>query len=115
MSTQESRTHLQATLDLVVLCTLISGPQRGQGISHSLQQTSDEELAAHHGAIRPALQRLEECGCIPARRGNSASNRKVRFYSLTCAGRKQMVKEAAEWKRLATCIKRILEPEVEEG
>jgi hypothetical protein len=38
---------------------------------------------------------------------NSSNNRKARFYPLTAAGRRQLVKEIAKWKRLAAAIGRI--------
>jgi PadR family transcriptional regulator PadR len=92
----------------------IFGPQHGQGIARAIQQTSDEELLVEHGALYPALQRLEERGWIAAQWGTSSNNRKARFYSLTAAGRKQLVKETTKWKRLAKAITRILEPEAAE-
>jgi len=114
MSTQESRERLdllQGTLDLLILRTLIFGSQHGQGIARAIQQTSDEELLVEHGALYPALQRLEERGWISAKWGTSANNRKARFYSLTSAGRKQLVKETTKWNRLAAAIGRVLESE----
>jgi len=114
MSTQESEGRLellQGTLDLLILRTLIFGPQHGQGIARAIQQTSDEELLVEHGALYPALQRLEERGWIAAKWGVSTNNRKARFYSLTSAGRKQLVKETTKWKRLAAAIGRVLGPE----
>src|SRR5438552_17108731 len=113
MSTQETRERLeilQGTRDLLVLQTLILGSQQGRGIARAIQQTSEEELLVEHGALYPALQRLEERGWISAKWGISSNNRKARFYSLTAAGRKQLVKETAKWKRLATAIGRILDP-----
>ena len=118
MSTQEAEERLellQGTLDLLILRTLIFGSQHGQGIARAIQQTSEEELLVEHGALYPALQRLEERGWISARWGTSANNRKARFYSLTAAGRKQLVKETARWERLAAAIGRILAREAEEG
>ena len=53
-------------------------------------------------------------GWISAKWGVSSNNRKARFYSLTAAGRKQLVKETTKWKRLARAIVRILEPEAAE-
>ena len=106
---------LQGTLDLLILRTLIFGSQHGQGIARAIQQTSEEELLVEHGALYPALQRLEERGWISARWGTSANNRKARFYSLTAAGRKQLVKETARWERLAAAIGRILAREAEES
>ena len=102
---------LQGTLDLLILRTLIFGPQHGQGIARAIQQTSDEELLVEHGALYPALQRLEDRGWISARWGTSSNNRKARFYSLTVAGRKQLGKETTRWKRLTAAIGRILESE----
>jgi transcriptional regulator len=118
MSTQEAEERLellQGTLDLLILRTLIFGPQHGQGIARAIQQTSEEALLVEHGALYPALQRLEERKWISARWGTSANNRKARFYSLTTGGRKQLVKETAKWKRLATAIGRILGSEAEGG
>lgn len=113
MSTQDPKERLellQGTLDLLILRTLILGAQHGQGIARAIQQASDEELLVEHGALYPALQRLEERGWISARWGTSSNNRKARFYSLTAAGRRQLVKETDKWKRLAAAIGRILAP-----
>ena len=118
MSTQgdkEPLDLLQGTLDLLILRTLIFGPQHGQGIARAIQQTSEEELLVEHGALYPALQRLEERGWISAKWGVSANNRKARFYALTPAGRKQLVKATGRWNRLARAIARILETDPTEG
>jgi PadR family transcriptional regulator, regulatory protein PadR len=114
MSTQRGRERLellQGTLDLLILRTLIFGPEHGQGIARVIQQTSDKELLVEHGALYPALQRLEERGWISAKWGTSTNNRKARFYSLTPAGRKQLVRETTKWNRLTTAIERILASE----
>ncbi|HUK43045.1 MAG TPA: PadR family transcriptional regulator [Candidatus Bathyarchaeia archaeon] len=118
MFTQEPKERLellQGTLDLLILRTLIFGPQHGQGIARAVQQTSQEELLVEHGALYPALQRLEDRGWISAKWGTSSNNRKARFYSLTPAGRRQLVRETAKWKRLVTAIGRILGPETRES
>lgn len=113
MSTQETGERLellQGTLDLLILRTLIFGPQHGQGIARAIQQTSEDELLVEHGALYPALQRLEERRWISAKWGTSSTNRRARFYALTAAGRKQLVKQTTRWKRLAAAIGRILDP-----
>jgi transcriptional regulator len=114
MSTQRDKPRLellQGTLDLLILRTLIFGSQHGQGIARAIQQTSDSELLVEHGALYPALQRLEERGWISAKWGVSTNNRKARFYSLTPAGRKQLTKETTKWNRLTAAIERILASE----
>jgi hypothetical protein len=50
-------TLLQGTLDLLILRTLVLGPQHGQGIARVIQENSDNELLVEHGALYPALQR----------------------------------------------------------
>jgi PadR family transcriptional regulator, regulatory protein PadR len=106
---------LQGTLDLLILRTLVFGAQHGQGIARAIQETSDDALLVEHGALYPALQRLETQGWIAAEWGVSANNRKARFYTLTKTGRKQLVRETARWRKLAAAIGQILGPEAEEG
>ncbi|HUI40414.1 MAG TPA: PadR family transcriptional regulator [Terriglobia bacterium] len=123
MSTREAQTReqkerlalLQGTLDLLILRTLVFGPEHGQGIARAIQQSSDDALLVEHGALYPALQRLEERGWIAAGWGTSHNNRRARFYKLTVAGRKQLVRETTKWRRLAAAIGRVLGPEAEES
>src|SRR5215813_4310023 len=106
MSTQDAErlTLLQGTLDLLILRTLLFGRQHGQGIARAIQLSSGDELLVEHGALYPALQRLEDRGWIAAEWGTSENNRKARFYSLTKAGRKQLTVETSRWRRLAAAI-----------
>lgn len=106
---------MQGTLDVLILRTLIFGPEHGQGVARAIQQSSDNELLVEHGALYPALQRLEEKGWITATWGTSSNNRKARFYSLTKSGRNQLVHESTKWRRLAAAMSRVLGPEPEKG
>jgi PadR family transcriptional regulator len=108
---QERLALLQGTLDLLILRTLVFGPQHGQGIARYIEQQSDDSLLIDHGSLYPALQRLETRGLIAAEWGTSDNNRKARFYSLTRAGRKELVAETTQWRRLSAAIGRILGPE----
>ena len=115
MSTQESKERLellQGTLDLLILRTLIFGSQHGQGIARAIQEQSEEVLLVDHGTLYPALQRLEAQGWIEAEWGTSSNNRRARFYKLTKAGKKQLVHETSQWRKLAAAIGRVLGPEV---
>ena len=104
----EYSAHLQGTLDLLILRTLILGRQHGQGIARLIQQQSDNVLIVHHGSLYPALQRLERRRLIAAEWGVSDSNRRARFYTLTRKGRKELVREQSEWRRIAAAIARVL-------
>jgi transcriptional regulator len=114
MSTQDSNGRivlLQGTLDLLILRTLVFGPQHGQGIARAIRHTSEDSLLVDHGSLYPALQRLEDQGWIKAKWGISKNNRKARFYTLTAKGRRQLSTEASQWRRLVTAIARVLGPE----
>lgn len=116
MSTEDSNDRLallQGTLDLLILRTLLFGRQHGQGIARSIQETSQDELLVDHGALYPALQRLEAQGAVIAEWGTSENNRKARFYKLTQIGRKRLVNETSRWRRIAMAIGHVLGPEGE--
>ena len=105
---------LQGTLDLLILKTLVFSSQHGQGIARVIQEQSEDALLVEHGALYPALQRLETKGWISAKWGISSNNRKARFYTLTAKGRKQLAVESGQWHALARAIGRILGPETTE-
>ena len=46
---------LQGTLDLLILRTLVFGPEHGLGIARAIQQHSDDGLLVDHGSLYPAL------------------------------------------------------------
>jgi transcriptional regulator len=111
MSTQDRISLLQGTLDLLILRTLIFGPQHGQGVARAIQQESEDVLIVDHGTLYPALQRLEVKGWIEADWGVSDNNRRARFYKLTKSGRKQLTQETSQWRKMAAAIGRVLGPE----
>jgi transcriptional regulator len=112
MSTREKSDErlalLQGTLDLLILRTLAAGPQHGQGIARAIQSESGDELLVDHGSLYPALQRLEAKGLIFAEWGVSENNRRARFYALTSPGKKRAAQGAAQWRRFAAAIGRVL-------
>lgn len=110
---QEQLALLQGTLDVLILRTLVFGPQHGQGIARAIQENSEDVLLVDHGALYPALQRLEGRKWITATWGTSSNNRRARFYTLTKAGRGQLVQQSGRWHRLAVAMARVLGPEPE--
>lgn len=105
-----SRTDvLQGTLDLLILKTLDTlGPLHGYGITRRIRQVSDDDLRLNHGSLYPALARLEDQGWVRGRWQMTPQNRRSKTYTLTAAGRKQLTKETADWRRMATLIERVL-------
>ena len=104
----EYSAHLQGTLDLLILRTLIFGRQHGQGIARAIQQQSANVLIVDHGSLYPALQRLESRRYIAAEWGVSDNNRRARFYTLTARGRRELAREQSEWRRISAAIARVL-------
>ena len=106
---------LQGTLDLLVLQTLVFGPQHGHGIATAIQRTSDDVLLVDHGSLYPALQRLERSGLIASDWGISGNNRKARFYKLTRTGRARLAAETSKWQKMVRAVSRVLDPRGQEG
>ena len=100
---------LQGTLDLLVLKTLALEPMHGFGISKRIQQISDDVLQVSQGSLYPALLRLQQNGWIRSEWGASEKNRRAKYYSLTPAGRKQLVTETEDWERLAGAVFQLLQ------
>jgi transcriptional regulator len=102
---------LQGTLDLLVLQTLVFGPQHGHGIAIAIQQSSQDVLLVDHGSLYPSLQRLERARLIEAEWGTSDNNRRARFYKLTRKGRARLVAETTKWEKMVRAVARVLKPE----
>ncbi len=102
-------TLLQGTLDLLILKILDLEPRTGWAISHRLRQMSNDALQASHGSLYPALHKMEHEGWIRGEWKESPTGRPAKFYSLTRAGRRQLLVEAANWTRLSAAIDGILE------
>jgi PadR family transcriptional regulator, regulatory protein PadR len=97
------------TLDLLILKTLDTmGPLHGYSIARRIEHSS-ASLRLSQGSIYPALMRLEQHGWIATRWGVSETNRKVKFYSLTRSGAKQLRVEVANWESAAALVAKILE------
>ncbi|HEY6809076.1 MAG TPA: PadR family transcriptional regulator [Gemmatimonadales bacterium] len=108
MPTQERPALLQGTLDLLILRTLAGGAAHGQGIARAIQAASHDAILVDHGSLYPALQRLEDRRWVRAAWGTSSNNRRARFYELTAAGRRQLVRETRAWRTLAQAIGLVL-------
>jgi len=107
--TEPRREVLQGTLDLIVLKTLETlGPLHGYGIAQRIQQVSEDLLKLNQGTLYPGLLRLEQRGWISSKWGASENNRKAKYYSLTRAGRKQLLAERESWERMSALMARLL-------
>ena len=109
MSTQKTEVPY-GTLDLVILKTLDTmGSMHGYSIARRIEPVADHLLQMSQGSIYPALIRLEQQGWIRTQWGVSETNRRVKFYSLTAAGTRQLGVEVANWERATALVNRFLE------
>jgi transcriptional regulator len=109
MSKQQTEVP-HGTLDLLILKTLDTlGTMRGYAIARRIEQVSGDGLQLSQGSVYPALIRLEQEGWIRTDWGISETNRKVKFYSLTKTGRKQLLIEVAKWEKATALVARFLE------
>ena len=95
-------------LILLILRVLRSGPLHGYAIAERIHVLSSEVLRVEEGSLYPALQRILLKGWANAEWGISDTNRKVRFYKLTSAGRKQLEAELSEYERANQAIQAVL-------
>jgi transcriptional regulator len=106
---------LQGTLDMLILRTLLFGPAHGHAIAKHLQRTTDDVLQVEHGSLYPALHRLEKKGWIISKWETPKDRkREFKFYRLTPAGRKQLVRDESKWKQMVGAIAQVMWPAKEE-
>lgn len=99
---------LPGTLDLLILRTLRTGPMHGYGIAERLRHLSSDVLQVGESSLYPALQRLLIDGFVRAEWGLSENNRRARFYTITAAGRRQLVSEQMEFEQMIGAIQTVL-------
>ena len=101
---------LHGTLDFMVLKTLHSmGPLHGYAIARRIEQISADQLAINQGTLYPALLKLQQRGWISTRWGASSTGRRVKVYSITRRGERQLTTEAADWQRAAGIVTKFFE------
>ena len=101
---------LQGTLDLLILRTLLTGPNPGHAIAKHIQRMSEDLLQVETGSLYPALHRLEAQGWIAASWELSDKGKRARYYRLTPAGRKQLASEHSKWTAFARAMGLVLNP-----
>ena len=95
---------LKGTLDVLVLKALTFGPRHGYAVARWIEDATGGTLQIEEGALYHALHRLEKKGALTSAWGVSESNRRARYYTLTPAGRQQLVAQTATWTRYAGAV-----------
>ena len=93
---------------MIVLQLLRAEPTNGYELAQRIAAISREVLTINAGSLYPALYRLEERDLIRATWEESKTGRRVKVYSLTAAGRKELADQRGEWARFAGALTAIL-------
>jgi PadR family transcriptional regulator PadR len=67
-------------------------------------------LSVETGSLYPALHRLERKGWLDAEWKASDNNQRAKYYSLTPAGKKQLMAGHEKWRQLVQAVSRVLDP-----
>ncbi|MGD2155165.1 MAG: PadR family transcriptional regulator, partial [Gemmatimonadales bacterium] len=100
---------LRGTLDMLILKTLSLQPLHGLGVSQRIEQVTGGVFQVKPGSLFPALHRLEQEGWIEGSWGESANNRRAKYYELTSAGRRRLGAEKRNWAQVVLAITKVLE------
>ena len=104
----QSTELLKGTLDLLILRTLELAPLHGAAIADRIAQTTRGTFQVKAGSLFPALHRLEQEGWLDGTWDASPDGRRVKVYTLTKSGRKQLAVEKEHWQRVSTAMAQVL-------
>ena len=100
---------LKGTLDLLILRTLDLRAMHGSAIADRIAQVTQGAFQVKAGSLFPALHRLEQEGWIAGEWQESTEGRRIRSYTLTRDGRRQLAVEKKTWTRIVEAMSSLLE------
>jgi transcriptional regulator len=104
----DQRDLFRGTLEMMILRCLMRAPMHGYALVQHIKQRSNDFLQVEEGSLYPALQRLLREGLLKAEWENSASNRRVRTYRITPAGKKHLELEISSFEKMIEAITMVL-------
>jgi PadR family transcriptional regulator PadR len=111
MVTSRRTDLLRGTLDLLILRTLELQPLHGIAIADRIRQVTGGTFDVQAGSLFPALHRLQQEDWVAGAWTTTGTGRRVRTYTLTPAGRKQLATEKRLWDRIVAAVGQVLETE----
>jgi PadR family transcriptional regulator, regulatory protein PadR len=111
----ERVTVVPGTLDLLILRAVSLGELHGYGILTRIEQITNGALQIEQGALYPALYRLEQRKFLAGEWRVGDTNRRVKVYSLTRAGRRQLAEETDSWSAFVRAMSAALRARAAEG
>ena len=110
MAHKKQRDLFPGALEMMVLRILKRRPMHGYALSQEITLGSNDMLLVEEGSLYPALQRMLKQGWVKAEWVTSSTNRRVRNYTITPAGRKHLEEELSSFEQMMEGIRRIRAP-----
>jgi transcriptional regulator len=95
-------------LEMMILQSLQVRPMHGYALVQYIKQRSDTLLEVEEGSLYPALQRMLKSEWVEAEWQTSATNRRVRTYSITTKGEKHLQEEVSRFEAMLRGIQLVL-------
>jgi PadR family transcriptional regulator PadR len=110
MKPTDQRDLFPGALEIMILRTLKRQPLHGYALVQHIKRASNDLLQIEEGSLYPALQRLLKDKLLSAEWSVSSTNRRVRVYKLTPAGKKHLEHEVSKFERMLDGVTRVLAP-----
>jgi PadR family transcriptional regulator PadR len=110
MKPTDQRDLFPGALEIMILRTLKRQPLHGYALLQHIKRASNDLLQIEEGSLYPALQRLLKDKLLTAEWSVSSTNRRVRVYKLTPAGKKHLEHEVSKFERMLDGVTRVLAP-----
>jgi PadR family transcriptional regulator, regulatory protein PadR len=110
MKPTDQRDLFPGALEIMILRTLKRQPLHGYALVQHIKRASSDLLQIEEGSLYPALQRLLKDKLLTAEWSVSSTNRRVRVYKLTPAGKKHLEHEVSKFERMLDGVTRVLAP-----
>ena len=108
MAPGKTRDLFPGALEMMVLRLVQHEPLHGYALVQRIKQVSNDMLQVEEGSLYPALQRLLKARLLQAEWGVSATNRRVRTYRITPAGRKHLAVQVSSFEQMLEGISLVL-------
>lgn len=95
-------------IPVLILTVLADASRHGYAIAREIERLSEEALKLREGSLYPALRVLEQDGLIRGEWEIPTSGPARKVYSITEAGKTELAKRAAEWRRYARIMSALI-------
>lgn len=97
----------RGSTELLILALLEERDRHGYDLGRLIDERSRGEIAFHTASLYPTLYRMEEKDLIEGRWIEKAGQRRRRYYRLTPAGRKALVRQRHVWAAFFDALNRV--------